>query len=89
MKQHTLNVVLGIGFTRLVVVHQGDDVEQVVLAQLLQAICELLHVDVLVPPVLLLGRVLVTHAVRVGGARLLEKGEQLGLGVSERLQMAH
>jgi hypothetical protein len=55
----------------------------------LQAICELLHVDVLVPPVLLLGRVLATHAVRVGGARLLQKGEQLGLRIAEGLERAN
>jgi hypothetical protein len=51
---------------------QSDDVEQVILAQLLQAIRELLHVHSLVPPVLLLARILAAHTVRVaGGARLL------------------
>jgi hypothetical protein len=65
--------------------NQGDDVEQIVLAQLLETVGELLHVDVFVPPVLLLGRILVAHTVRIGGARFLEEGEQLWLGVPEGL----
>jgi hypothetical protein len=86
VERHTLDVILSVRLARLVVVDQGNDVEQVVFAQLLQTVRELLHVDVLIPPVLLLGRILATHAVRIGGTRLLQKGEQLGLRVAECLE---
>jgi hypothetical protein len=66
-KRHTLNVILGVRLTCFIVVDQSDDVEQIVLAQLLQAIRELLHIHSLVPPVLLLARVLAAHTVRVAG----------------------
>jgi hypothetical protein len=72
---HTLNIVLGVGFTRLVIVHHSDDMQQVILAQLLQTVGQLLHVDILVSPVLLLGCVLGADAVCVGGAGLCEEGE--------------
>ena len=65
---------------------QGDDVQQVILTQLLQSIGQLLHVYVLVSPALLLGGVLVAHAVGLGGTRLGEEGEELRLGVAESLQ---
>jgi hypothetical protein len=63
--------------------------KQVILAQLLQAVGELLHVDVLVPAVLLLGRVLASYTICVSSTRLLEEGEQLWLGVSESLISRH
>jgi hypothetical protein len=81
----TLNIVLGVGLRRLIVVDQSDDVEQVILAELLQTVCELLHIDVLVPPILLLGCVLAAHAIRVGGAGLLEEGDEVWLGIPEGL----
>jgi hypothetical protein len=49
--------------------------QQVVLAQLLQTIGQLLHVDILVSPVLLLGCVLGADTVCVGGAGLCKEGE--------------
>jgi hypothetical protein len=67
-------------------VHHGHDVQQVVLAQLLQPVGQLLHVDGLVAAGLLLGGILAANAVCVGGARVLEEGEQLGLGVAEGLR---
>jgi hypothetical protein len=66
-------------------VDQGNDVEQVILAQLLESVGQLLHVDVLVAPILLLGCIFVTDAVCVGGARLCQECEQLWLGVAECL----
>lgn len=83
---HTLNIVLGIGLASLVVMYHGDYMQQIILAQLLETIGKLLHVDSLISTVLLLGRVLAAHTVRVGGARLLEKGEQLWLGIAEGLE---
>lgn len=61
--------------------------QQVVLAQLLQAVGQLLHVDGLVAAGLLLGMVLAAHAVGVGGARIGEEGEELRLGVAEGLSV--
>jgi hypothetical protein len=57
--------------------HHGDDMQQVVR--------QLLHVDVLVALVLLLGRVFAAHAVCVGGAGFREEGEELGAWVLEGL----
>lgn len=51
--------------------HHGDNVQQVILAQLLQAIGELLHINVLITAVLLLGCILTTDAVRIGSTRFL------------------
>lgn len=59
--------------------------EQVILTQLLQAVCEFLHIDVLVPSVLLLGCVLAAHTVCVGGTGLLEEGDEIWLGIPEGL----
>jgi hypothetical protein len=67
-------------------VHHGHNVQQVVLAQLLQPVGQLLHVDSLVAASLLLGGILAANAVCVGGARVLQEGEQLGLGVAEGLR---
>lgn len=65
--------------------HHGNDVQQVVLAQLLQPVGQLLHVDGLVAPSLLLRGVLATDTVCVGGAGVLQQSEELGLGVAEGL----
>lgn len=72
----------------------GDDVQEIVFAQLLEPIGQFLHVDVLVPPVLFLGSVFTTDTICVGGAGFLEEGEQLRLWVAEgliqkRLAMTH
>jgi hypothetical protein len=66
-------------------VDHGDNVQQVVLAELLEAVGELLHIDVLVLAVLLLGHLLAAHAVCVGGSGLGQQREQLGLGIPEGL----
>jgi hypothetical protein len=81
----TFDVVLSVRLAGLVIVNHCDYVQQVVLVQLLQAVGELFHVHVLVPPVLLLGRVLATDAVGIGGAGLLKEGEQLWLRIPEGL----
>lgn len=81
----TLNVVLGVRLTRLVVVNHGDDVQKIVLAKLLQAIRQLLHVYVLVLSALLLDCILVTHTICLGGTRLCKKCKQLRLGIPEGL----
>ena len=65
--------------------HHGDDVQQVVFTQLLQPVGQLFHVDSLVAAGLLLGSVLAADAVCIGGARVLQEGEQLGLGIAEGL----
>ncbi len=65
--------------------HQGHNMQQVILTQLLQSICQLLHIDGLLAPALLLGRVFAADTVCIGGARVLEKGEKLGFGVAEGL----
>jgi hypothetical protein len=67
-------------------VDHGHDVQQVVLAQLLQPVGQLLHVDSFIAAGLLLGGILAANAVCVSGARVLQKGEQLGLGVAEGLR---
>jgi hypothetical protein len=43
----TLNVVLSVRFLGLVVVYQLHDVQEVILAESLQTLCQLLHVDLL------------------------------------------
>jgi hypothetical protein len=83
--QLTLDVVLSVRLAGLVVVHHSNHMQQVILAQLLQTVGQLLHVDVLVPPALLLGCVLGADTVCVGGAGLCEEGEELGLGIPEGL----
>lgn len=65
--------------------HHGDDVQQVVLAELLQAVGELLHIHVFLALVLLLCCVLAAYAVCVCGAGFLKESEELWLGVLECL----
>lgn len=43
----TLDVVFGVCFLGLVVVHQLDDVQEVVFTKSLKTLCQLLHVDLL------------------------------------------
>lgn len=81
----TFDVILSVRLTCLVVVHHGDNVQQVVLAELLQSVGQLLHVDCLVAPGLLLGSILAADTVGVGRAGVLQQGEELGLGVAEGL----
>lgn len=85
MRIRTLDVILSVRLTCLVVVYHGDDVQQVVLAQLLQPVGQLLHVNGLVAPGLLLRGVLAADTVGVGGAGVLQEGEELGLGVAKSL----
>lgn len=68
---HTLDVVLGVCLAGLVVVDHGNNVQQVILAQLLQPVGQLLHVDGLVAPLLVLPGVFAADAVCVGGAGIL------------------
>lgn len=84
--QHTLDVVLSVRLGCLIIVNKRDDVEEVILAELLEAICELLHVNVLVSSRLLLARILATDAVRVGSARLCQERDELWLRVAEGLE---
>lgn len=81
----TLDVILSVRLTCLVVMYHGNDMQQVVLAQLLQPVGQLLHVDGLVAPGLLLRGVLAADTVSVSGAGVLQEGEELGLRVAECL----
>lgn len=65
--------------------HHGDDMQEIVFAQLLKPVSQLLHIDVFVSSVLLLGCVFAADTIRVGGAGFLEEGEQLWLRVAEGL----
>jgi len=65
--------------------YHGHDMQEIIFAQLLEPVGQLLHIDILVPPVLLLGRVFAADTVCVGGAGFLEEGEQLRLRVAEGL----
>jgi len=87
VRVRTLDVVLSVRLACLVVMYHGNDVQQVVLAQLLQPVGQLLHVDGLVAPGLLLRGVLAADTVSVSGAGVLQEGEELGLGVAESLSL--
>jgi hypothetical protein len=84
-RTRTLDIILSVCLARLVVVYHGHYLQQVLLAQLLQTVGKLLHIDVLVAAVLLPAGVLATHTVGISRARLLQQRQELWLGVSERL----
>lgn len=67
--------------------HHCNDMQQVILAQFLESVCQLFHINGLVAPApLLVGGVFASDAVRISGARVLEESEELWLGVAEGLQ---
>jgi hypothetical protein len=81
----TLDVVLGVGIIALVVMDQLDHMEQVILTQLHQTICQLLHVDTARTLSLLLAIRLLARTVLLAwdGSSLPEDVNEGGGGVLE------